>query len=120
MDERVSSGGAYGWFLQRLTGLFLAFFLIMHLKVLHLTDKWHLDFQVVTDRLHSSAWWQIFYLFFVPIAIFHGFNGFWGVIEDYRPSKGAGKGIKVLLWIVGIFMCIYGYLAVNQLLRKGA
>jgi len=120
MDERVRSGGAYGWFLQRITGVCLAFFLIMHLKVLHFTDKWHLDFQVVTDRLYSSAWWQVFYLFFVPLAVFHGFNGIWGVIEDYRPGKGSSKGIKTFLWVAGILLCVYGYLAVNQLLRKGA
>ena len=119
MDERVRSGGAYGWFLQRITGILLAFFLIMHLKVLHLTDKWHLDFQVVTDRLHSGALWGLFYILFVPIAVFHGFNGIWGVIEDYRPGKGAGKGIKTFFWILGILLSVYGYLAVNSLLRKG-
>ena len=120
MDERVSSGGAYGWFLQRITGLFLAFFLIMHLKVLHLTSEWHLDFKVVTDRLQASGWWGIFYILFVPIAVFHGFNGAWGVIEDYRPGKASGNGIKAFLWVVGILLCIYGYLAINALLRKGA
>jgi hypothetical protein len=28
MDERISSGGAYGWFLQRITGLFLPQFAV--------------------------------------------------------------------------------------------
>jgi succinate dehydrogenase hydrophobic membrane anchor protein len=108
MNQKPGKGSAYGWFLQRITGIFLAFFLILHFQVLHFTKDWKIDFDLVTRRLDSTAW-VIFYLIFVPAGLFHAFNGAWQVIHDYRPKSGTQKAVKSLLWILGIALSAYGY-----------
>jgi succinate dehydrogenase / fumarate reductase membrane anchor subunit len=116
MNQKTSSATAYSWFIQRITGILLAFFVIVHLNVLHFGEKWLIDFNFVSQRLQSSAWWVLFYLFFVPVVLFHGLNGLWGVIQDYRPNPGAEKAVKTVLWILGIVATIYGYLAMRPFL----
>ena len=108
MNQKPGKGSAYGWLLQRITGIFLAFFLILHFQVLHFTKDWKIDFNLVAQRL-DSTWWVIFYLIFVPAGLFHAFNGAWQVIHDYRPKAGTGKTVKSLFWILGIALSAYGY-----------
>jgi succinate dehydrogenase hydrophobic membrane anchor protein len=108
MNQKLRKGSAYGWLFQRVTGIFLAFFLILHFQVLHFTKDWKIDFSLVTQRLEST-WWVIFYLIFVPAGLFHAFNGAWQVIHDYRPKAGIQKTVKTLLWILGIAISVYGY-----------
>ena len=108
MNQKPKKGSAYGWQIQRITGIFLAFFLILHFQVLHFTKEWKIDFDVVTHRLDSTAW-VIFYLIFVPAGLFHAFNGAWQVIGDYRPKLGIQKTVKALLWVLGIAISAYGY-----------
>jgi len=108
MNQKPGKGSAYGWLLQRITGIFLAFFLILHFQVLHFTARWKIDFDLVTQRLESTGW-VIFYLIFVPAGLFHAFNGAWQVIHDYRPKSGTQKAVKSLLWILGIALSAYGY-----------
>ncbi|MGB8656851.1 MAG: succinate dehydrogenase, hydrophobic membrane anchor protein [Candidatus Zixiibacteriota bacterium] len=108
MNEKTSKSSAYGWLLQRITGIFLAFFLILHFQVLHFTKEWRIDFSVVTRRMDSTGW-VIFYLIFVPAGLFHAFNGAWQVIHDYRPRPGMQSAVKALLWILGIAISAWGY-----------
>jgi succinate dehydrogenase hydrophobic membrane anchor protein len=108
MNETPSKISAYGWLLQRITGIFLAFFLILHFQVLHFTKVWKIDFNVVNQRMNSTGW-VIFYLIFVPAGLFHAFNGAWQVIHDYRPKAGTQTAVKTLLWILGIAISVWGY-----------
>jgi succinate dehydrogenase hydrophobic membrane anchor protein len=108
MNEKISKSSAYGWLLQRITGIFLAFFLILHFQVLHFAKEWKLDFSVVTQRLNSTGW-VIFYCIFVPAGLFHAFNGAWQVIHDYRPKARTQTAVKTLLWILGIAISAWGY-----------
>ncbi len=108
MNEKISKSSAYGWLLQRITGIFLAFFLILHFQVLHFTKAWKLDFSVVTQRMNSTGW-VIFYCIFVPAGLFHAFNGAWQVIHDYRPKAGTQAAVKTILWILGIAISVWGY-----------
>ena len=116
MDAQPKIRGAVGWFLQRVTGLFLAVFLIIHLQVLHYTDQWRLNFDVITTRLESSNWWVVFYIIFIPACLFHALNGTWGIIHDYRPNPGTQTGLKLVLWVIGLAFCVYGYFAISPLL----
>jgi succinate dehydrogenase hydrophobic membrane anchor protein len=108
MNEKISKSSAYGWLLQRITGIFLALFLILHFQVLHFTKAWKLDFSVVTQRMNGTGW-VIFYCIFVPAGLFHAFNGAWQVIHDYRPKAGTQAAVKTLLWILGIAISVWGY-----------
>jgi succinate dehydrogenase / fumarate reductase membrane anchor subunit len=116
MNQKQSFSSAYGWFIQRITGILLAFFLIVHINVLHFGEKFFIDFNMVTQRLGGSFLWAIFYIIFIPVVLFHGLNGIWGLVEDYRPGQGAQKTVKALLWILGIVGTFYGILAITPFL----
>ena len=117
MSQGLNKGGAVGWLGQRITGVFLAFFVIVHLNVLHFGGgEKFIDFNAVTQRLQSSVGWRIFYVVFLAVVLFHGLNGVWGIIADYRPSPGAGKAIKAFLWILGIVATVYGIFAITPFL----
>jgi succinate dehydrogenase hydrophobic membrane anchor protein len=118
MNQELRKGSAYGWLFQRITGIFLAFFLVLHFQVLHFTKDWKIDFNLVAQRLDSTGW-VIFYLIFVPAGLFHAFNGAWQVIHDYRPQGGIQKTVKALLWILGIAISVYGYILIFSF-SKGA
>jgi succinate dehydrogenase hydrophobic membrane anchor protein len=118
MNGKTGKGSAYGWLFQRITGLFLAFFLILHTQVLHFTKQWKIDFNVVTQRMDSIGW-VIFYFIFVPALLFHALNGVWQVVHDYRPKAGMAKTVKTLLWVVGIAVSAWGYYLIATF-SKGA
>ena len=109
MTEKRTSRGVYGWFLQRITGLFLAFFLIVHLNVMHFSEgSLEIDFASVTARLQSSPFWAAFYILFIPSVVFHGLNGIWGIYMDYRPGLRAKKSVLFILWLLGVALTMYG------------
>jgi len=116
MNQKTSFSSAYGWFIQRITGILLAFFIIVHINVLHFGEKVFIDFNTVTGRLGGSFWWGAFYIIFIPVVLFHALNGIWGLVEDYRPSAGAGKTVKAILWILGIVATFYGIFAITPFL----
>ncbi len=118
MNGKTGKGSAYGWLFQRITGLFLAFFLILHTQMLHFTKDWKIDFNVVTQRLDSTGW-VIFYAIFVPAVLFHAFNGVWQVVHDYRPGLGTAKAVKALFWVLGLAISAWGYYLIATF-SKGA
>ncbi len=118
MNGKTGKGSAYGWLFQRITGLFLAFFLILHTQMLHFTKDWKIDFNVVTQRLDSTGW-VIFYAIFVPAELFHAFNVVCQVVHDYRPSVGTGRAVKAFFWVLGLAISAWGYYLIATF-SKGA
>ncbi len=116
MQPRLTPRGFYGWFLQRVTGLFLTFFLIVHIDTLHFSNQGIINFDLVTQRLHSSFLWVIFYALFLPACLFHGLNGLWGIILDYRPGPGVQKALLLGFWIIGVVTFIWGIWAIQPLI----
>jgi succinate dehydrogenase / fumarate reductase membrane anchor subunit len=128
MNQAIATRGALFWVLQRLTGLFLAIFLFTHVKVLHwdfnFTDAMmaptgFLDFRFVAQRLQGSLGWVIFYFMFIISALFHGLNGLWAVILDFRPSKGAQKTWLAILWAAGVLVSIWGIYTLSSFFSGG-
>ena len=109
MLEKRTARGVLVWLLQRITGLFLAFFLIIHLQVMHFSEgSLRIDFETVTQRLQSSTYWGIFYILFVPSVVFHGLNGIWGILMDFQPGPKSRKAYLTILWLIGIGLVLYG------------
>ncbi len=119
MDAKLSNQSALTWFLQRITGLFLGFFLITHINVQHLfhdiTIHGLINFESVRENLASSNLWKVFYFLFVPMVIYHALNGIWQIIADFRISRGAAILIKALFWILGALLTVIGALTLNNL-----
>jgi len=62
--------GFYLWILQSVTALYLFIVLYNHLFVAPFTNYFILD------------------ILFVVTAVFHGFNGLWGIIDESFRGKG--------------------------------
>ncbi len=107
--------GFWPWVGQRLSGLFLAFFLCLHVVLLHFLRDGAIDAEGVIARLMASPLMVAFYAAFVVIVVFHGLNGFWGIALDYAPNDGLRRGIKWTLVIVGTIGVLYGFFVLQAL-----
>ena len=124
MTQAVATRGAFFWLFQRISGAFLAFFLFMHVKVLHwdfnFAQSGLIDFPKVVERLQSqSMFWSLFYFFFVISALFHGLNGAWAVILDFRPPRKIQLVWLSLLWAVGILVTFWGVATLRSFYSSG-
>ena len=107
--------GFWPWVGQRLSGLFLAFFLCLHVVLLHFLRDGAIDAEGVMERLMASPLMVAFYAAFVVVVVFHGLNGFWGIALDYAPKYGLRRGIKWTLVIVGTIGVLYGLFVLQAL-----
>ncbi len=124
MSHTIAARSVLFWLLQRVSGLFLAIFLFTHVKVLHwdfdFTTQGLLNFTFVIDRLQGNVGWSIFYFLFIISALFHGLNGLWAVVLDFRPSRIIQKVWLVVLWVMGILAAYYGFTTLSAFFRGGA
>jgi len=126
MNQTVATRGAFFWLFQRVTGIFLAYFLITHVKVLHWDFDFTkypgglLDFKFVIERLQGNMGWAFFYFFFVISALFHGLNGLWAIVLDFRPPRGVQIVWLALLWAAGILMAFWGFFTLASFFKGGA
>ncbi len=96
------------WILQSITALFLSFGLYVHIFVSPLTGNLPYD------------------LLFVAAALYHGFNGVWGIIDesfrgkgwkvaekfktlfiDFQYNQQAGHFLFILHRLTGLFLLLY-------------
>ncbi len=80
--EKVTSGGALMWFFQRVTGIYLAVVLFLHVIMLHVALKEEISFSAIADRVATPLWKTIDITFLI-VALFHGLYGLWVVLDDY-------------------------------------
>jgi succinate dehydrogenase / fumarate reductase, membrane anchor subunit len=101
------------WLLQRLTALILVLGLATHILVMHFTGNSPIDVKAVAGRLHNPLWFT-FYAIFLASTLFHGLNGTFGVLEDYKPSPifrflvevcFIGAGAVAFIWGMYILIC---------------
>ncbi len=123
MNQAITARSALFWLFQRISGAFLAVFLFTHVKVLHwdfdFTTQGLLDFSFVLSRLQGNIGWLIFYFLFIISALFHGLNGLWAVVLDFRPSKGAQFIWLAVLWAAGILTAYYSFTTLGSFYRGG-
>ena len=108
--------GLVGWLLQRVSGIFLAYALIVHLWTVHYVNMGRLNWETIAGRLQDGTFWTIYYLLFIPAVVYHAFNGIWGIVADYSPSPGFRKGWAWVLWTGGFALLIYGYFGLKPLM----
>lgn len=89
---------AAGWFFQRVTGAFLLAGVLFHFFFMHFTGPGKITYDVVIQRL-SSHWWKAFDFFFLTTAVFHGFNGLWGLVLEYIHEEKL-RGITQIFILV--------------------
>lgn len=96
------------WFLQRLTGAYLAFGMAAHLIILPLGGK-VIDFESVASRLRMTGW-IIFDLLLLFCCVYHGYIGLWAVIQDYNPKEYLRGFFKYTLIVIGLAIFLLGIL----------
>ncbi|TKJ38367.1 succinate dehydrogenase, hydrophobic membrane anchor protein [candidate division LCP-89 bacterium B3_LCP] len=111
MDRGIGSGGAFAWFFQRISGVFLLVALLAHFWVLHYVSGGDVTFQIVAQRLATPIWKTID-LAFLVLAIIHGFNGFIMVIHDYIHNHNLRLVLVSFIWIAGIVLGLLGTITI--------
>lgn len=105
-------GGTMLWLLQRLTGVMLFAGFCVHFYVMHFSGSGQLDYEAVSARLAEPSW-VAFNLIFLASALYHGFNGLWGIAVEHLRGRAlraaqAGIGLSATgllaagVWIVSL------------------
>ena len=116
-DPAVRQQGMAGWLLQRVSGIFLTYALVVHLWTVHYVNIDRLTWEVITSRLQDGAYWTVYYCLFVPAVVYHAMNGLWGIALDYSPSPVWRRIWAVALWSAGLALVITGYFGLKPLLN---
>ena len=110
-------GGLVVWLLQRVTGLFLVYALVVHLWAVHVVSNGRLTWETIAARLSGDMAWTVYYGLFIPAVVAHAALGVWSVALDYHPSPGLRRAIAVGLWTAAVALTAYGYLGIRPLLQ---
>ena len=101
------SGGAIPWFLQRVTGIVLLFVMIGHYILMHYNiDSGH-SYDAVLSRM-QNPFYKGLQMTFVVLGIYHGINGTWSVIRDFKLNKVVTWTLYSLLVISGVVISLIG------------
>ena len=120
MGNASKSAGIFPWFLQRVTAILLAYFLAMHIIIIHFLKKGTITFEAVTSKIAANPlFYKFFYYIFIPALVYHALNGVWSVFLDYKPPERVRKIIAVILWITGAGLTVAGMITVNALMGGG-
>jgi len=107
--ETVRSGGALLWFFQRVTGIYLAVVLFLHVIILHVALKEELSFAAIAERV-ATPLWKTIDISFLLVALFHGLFGTWIVLDDYIHKGWARILLFGLISIVALISVTLGIL----------
>ena len=98
------------WAAQRVTAVFLAFFVLVHLATLVYAVRGGLSASEILARTHSSLAIPLFYALFVFTAAIHGAIGLRTIAAEWLRWRGASADVAVSL--AGIALLALGLRAV--------
>ncbi len=106
--EVRSSTGSIGRMFQAASGLFLIFFLGVHLYVAHIDFGHPIQFFTsVIENMHNP-WWLAFFIVFVWVISYHAVNGLGGIIKDLTMSEKGKSYVNMGMLALYIVTVIYG------------
>ena len=100
--------GASAWMLQRITGLALVVLTVGHYILMHYESKSGHDYASTADRL-SSPIFKGLYLGFITIGMYHGLQGCWNVVRDFKLRPWLTYTIFGTLLVAGIIFVGMGW-----------
>ncbi len=112
-DRGLNSGGAIGWFLQRLTGILLIPVVIAHLLATHyilgnpLRGAFDVDYDNVALRLASPGW-KLIDIAFLFIVLYHGLRGVWVVLQESVHRPGWRVTLYCVILLLGMALAVLG------------
>lgn len=97
----TKASGAFAYYFQRISGAVLVILLFVHYFMMHSTTMGGHSHQETVERL--SMWeWQVFYLSFVFLGMYHGLNGIWNICQDYNMTPRVRMAVYTFLLLIGI------------------
>lgn len=105
----VRSGGALLWLFQRVSGIYLAVVLFLHVIMTHVMVTGDLDYADVAGRV-ATPLWKTMDISFLVIALFHGLYGAWVVLDDYIHVQWLRMLIYSAIAILGVLLVTLGAL----------
>ena len=117
-DNTARSGGALWWFFHRLSGLYLAAVLFVHVLVLHVLMKDEIAYGTIIERV-STPLWKTINISFLIVALMHGLYGLWIVLGDYCHRQWMRTLIWSVIAVIGLVFTIYGTLTMLSLQHGG-
>lgn len=98
------------WFFQATSGMFLIFFMAVHLYVAHINGGSPIElFDSILNNL-SNPWWFAFFMAFVWIVTFHALNGVKGIFYDMGLSAKMKRYVSYIFTGIYFATVIYGTL----------
>lgn len=111
--SRPSNVEKYSWIFMRVSGLVLVFLVLGHLLIMNILDGGvqRINFGFVAGRW-SSPFWQMWDLLQLWLAMLHGANGMRTVINDYATKDHTRFRLRMLLYVVTVFIVALGTLVI--------
>jgi succinate dehydrogenase / fumarate reductase membrane anchor subunit len=103
----VRKKGLSLWLLQRLSGIYLIFGMIVHFWLLHFSGEEQIGFHKVTERLKEPCW-VVFDASLLITVLYHALVGAYRIICDFGIKESAQKTLAWILTIIGFFLGIIG------------
>lgn len=103
--------GALRWLLQRVTGIALVLFLLAHFVVTHYYPGGDVTYQKVALRL-ADPYWKLFNLSFLVLALYHGVNGAWTILEDYLKTGWHRVTLLGIILFGALLLLVLGTLTI--------
>ena len=113
------ASGAFAYYFQRISGLVLVILLGVHYVMMHTTTMGGHSHEETVRRL-SNFGWQAFYLCFIFLGLYHGLNGIWNIVQDYKMSARMRMFIYIFLLMFGIVFAAIGAITVITVPQKFA
>jgi len=105
--EKATTGGTMLWLFQRITGVYLAAVLLLHVIDLHVLLNQEITFSAIAGRV-STPLWKTIDISFLIVALYHGLYGLWIVLDDYIHWGWARVFIFSAISIVALVFVILG------------
>ena len=100
--------GAPAWMLQRITGLALVILTVGHYILMHYNSVSGHDYDATASRL-ASPWFKGLYLGFITIGMYHGLQGCWNVVRDFKLRPWLTYTLFGSLMIAGVVFVGMGW-----------
>ena len=124
--RRMKHSGTWFWFIQVITGSSIAALIALHMWRIHFVDIPNhelLNSKYTADKFSESPFWfAVFYIVFLPLLLFHAFNGFRSVFIKLGWCSGSEAQIRRLtgfFMFIGAIVLILGYLAIFKFVSLG-
>ncbi|MDT7924122.1 MAG: hypothetical protein RRA60_04995 [Chlorobiota bacterium] len=99
---------AFAWYWQRISGLLLVIFTIGHYVTVHWSEAAGHEFSSSVARL-SNPLWQFWYLGFVVLGLWHGVQGAYNILRDFKLPRAVLLGAMVVLIGAALYFAYLGF-----------